>query len=88
MTGEPKKIMGFRVSCAAAISKPSCPLRVMNDRFAMFAQCRLVLQLQTYRCVAANGRNGPVSDIVRLVRNERRRELRRPIRRMLQGLYL
>lgn len=37
-------------------------LWVNSTGLTMSALCRFMLQFQTYRCVAANGRNGPLSD--------------------------
>ncbi len=37
---------------------PACPQRVKLDTFTTSAQCRLVLQLPTYRCNAADDARG------------------------------
>ena len=42
------------------------PKRVNRDAFAMSAQCRLVLRLRTYRCVAANDVQGHDQQTTRL----------------------
>jgi hypothetical protein len=48
-------------SCCARRRRQARRDEVARRILAMSAQCRLVFQLRTYRCNAANGRSGPLT---------------------------
>jgi len=52
---------GHPLQCGIVVPRPKYSGRqwVINVDFTMSALCRLHLRIRTYRCAAANRRNGP-----------------------------